>query len=206
MTTKKLDIGVLQGALGMFAVCLVIAGLMLAASFYFRDQMSREYHSQQARFRDVSRKYLSVDEEERIIAEYLPRFNSLYEQGILGQEQRLTWLESLKIAGDRIKPPKLGYQLRGQTDFDSDLQINAGGFDIRVSDMELTMGLLHEGDLFSVLDVLDKNASGLFSVSECDLSRANITARSQELSERLEAVCQLRWYTLALKGDQELRL
>lgn len=206
MAKKKLDIGVLHGALGMFAVCLLIAGLMLAASFYFRDQMNREYQSHQMRFRDISRKYLSVDVEERIIAEHLPTFRDLYEQGILGQEQRLSWLESLKIAGDRVKPPKLGYQIRGQTDFESEFPLNTGGFDIHISDMELTMGLLHEGDLFDVLAVLDNNAAGLFSVSNCDLTRANFTSRSKALSERLEAVCELRWFTLDLKGEQELRL
>ena len=206
MAKKKLDIGVLQGALGMFAVCLLIAGLMLAASFYFRDQMNREYQSHQMRFRDISRQYLSVDVEERIIVDYLPAFRNLYQRGVLGPEQRLSWLEALKLAGDEVKPPKLGYQIQGQTNFAAEFPVNTGGFDIRTSDMELSMGLLHEGDLFAVLSTLDDHAAGLFSVSECDLVRANFTARSEALSERLEAVCQLRWFTLDLKGPQGLRL
>ena len=206
MTKKKLDIGVLQGALGMFAVCLLIAGMMLAASVYFRDQMNQEFQSHQARFRDLSKKYLSVDIEERIIADYLPEFRALYAQGILGQEQRLSWLESLKVAGDQVKPPKLAYHVQGQTEDEIDFPLNTGGFDIFASDMELSMGLLHEGDLFDVLTALENNASGLFSVSRCDLSRANFGARSKDLSERLEATCQLRWYTLDLKGEQGLQL
>ena len=206
MAEKKLDIGVLRGALGVFVICFAIAGLMLAASFYFRDQMSREYQTHQTRFRDVSRKYLSVDEEESIIADYLPSFRTLYANGILGQEQRLSWLESLKIAGEQVKPPKLGYDLRAQNDPDMDFPLNTGSFDIHASDMELTMGLLHEKDLFDVLGVIETNAAGLFSVSSCDLSRASLNSRSGELAERIEAICSLRWYTLDLKGERELAL
>ncbi|MEM7465345.1 MAG: hypothetical protein AAF387_00505 [Pseudomonadota bacterium] len=206
MAEKKLDISVLRGALGVFVICLVAAGLMLAASFYFRDQMSSEYKTHQARFRDISRKYLSVDEEERIIADYLPEFQHLFDTGVLGQEQRLSWLESLKIAGSEVKLPKLGYEIQAQSEFESELPITTGSFDIRTSDMELNMGLLHEGDLFSVLSVLETNADGLFSVSHCDMKRAGTAARRETISEKIEAVCKLRWYTLDLKGSRELSL
>lgn len=206
MSEKKLDIGVLRGALGVFVICFAIAGLMLAASFYFRDQMSGEYQTHQTRFRDVSRKYLSVDEEESIIADYLPAFRTLYANGILGQEHRLSWLESLKIAGEQVKPPKLGYDLRAQDDPELDFPLNTGSFDIHASDMELSMGLLHENDLFGVLDALETNADGLFSVSYCELSRATLSRRSDALAERIEAICSLRWYTLDLKGERELSL
>ncbi|MGR8946408.1 MAG: hypothetical protein ACU84Q_00055 [Gammaproteobacteria bacterium] len=206
MAEKRLDVSVLRGALGVFAICLVIAGLMLAASVYFRDQMSDEYQTHQARFRDVSRKYLSVDEEESIIAEYLPSFRALYAKGILGQERRLSWLESLKFAGEEVKPPKLGYEIRAQNELDHGFPINTGSFDIRTSEMELTMGLLHEEDLFNILAVLDREAAGLFSVSSCELKRAGVTHRSNALAEQIEAICKLRWYTLDLKGDRKLSL
>ena len=206
MAQKKLDIGVLRGALGVFVVCLTIAGVMLAASFYFRQQMSSEYLTNQTRFRDISRKYLSVDEEERIISDHLPEFRALYAGGILGKEQRLSWLETLKVAGEEVKPPKLGYEIRAQTVYEPEFAINTGSFDIHATNMDLTIGLLHEADLFDVLNILEERAAGLFSISECELSRAAITRRGELLPERIEADCQLRWFTVDLRGDQELAL
>ena len=206
MAQKKLDISVLRGALGVFIVCLTIAGVLLSASFYFREQMNSEFSAHQTRFRDISRKYLSVDEEERIISDYLPQFRDLYEAGILGKEQRLSWLETLKMAGEEVKPPKLAYEIRAQSVYEPDFPLNTGGFDINATDMDLSMGLLHEGDLFHVLDILDKNAAGLFSVSSCELSRAALVNRERGLPERIEANCQLRWLTIDLKGEQELAL
>ena len=206
MSQKKLDIGVLRGALGVFVICLTIAGVLLAASFYFRQQMSSEYLANQTRFRDVSRKYLSVDEEERIISDYLPQFRALYKQGILGKERRLSWLETLKEAGEEIKPPKLGYEIRAQTDYEPDFAINTGGFDINATDMDLSLGLLHEGDLFDILRTLEDRASGLFSVSQCDLARSTIIEQRATLNGRIEASCQLRWFTVDLKGERELTL
>lgn len=206
MAQKKLDISVLRGALGVFITCLTIAGVMLSASFYFREKMSSEYLDHQARFRDISRKYLSVDEEESIIGEYLPQFRALYDDGILGQEQRLSWLETLKAAGEEIKPPKLAYEIRAQSVYEPDFALNTGGFDINVTDMDLSLGLLHEGDLFDVLDILDKKAAGLFSVSFCELSRSARVSREDALPENIEANCQLKWFTIDLKGERELTL
>lgn len=206
MAQKKLDVSVLRGALGVFIICLTIAGVMLSASFYFREQMSSEYLSNQTRFRDISRKYLSVDEEESIIGEYLPEFRALYDAGILGREQRLSWLETLKAAGEQIKPPKLAYEIRAQSVYAPDYVLNTGGFDINVTDMDLSLGLLHEGDLFEILDILDKRAAGLFSVSSCELSRSARVSREDALPENIDANCQLKWFTIDLKGERELTL
>lgn len=206
MAQKKLDLSVLRGALGVFFICLSIAGVMLSASFYFREQMSSEYSDLQSRFRDISRKYLSVDEEERIISDYLPEFRALYDAGILGSEQRLSWLETLKSAGEEVKPPKLAYEIRAQSVYEPDYPLNTGGFDINVTDMDLSLGLLHEGDLFDVLNILDSKAAGLFSVASCDLSRAARVSNEDILPQSIEANCQLKWFTIDLKGEQELAL
>ncbi len=105
-----------------------------------------------------------------------------------------------------MKPPKLAYEIRAQSVYEPEFALNTGGFDINATDMDLSMGLLHEGDLFDVLNILDKKAAGLFSVSSCELSRAAIANRERGLAERLEANCQLRWLTIDLKGERELAL
>lgn len=206
MSQQKLDISVLRGALGVFVICLTVAGVMLATSFYFREQMNSQNDLQQTRFRDVSRQYLSVDEDERVIADYLPKFRNLYDHGILGQEKRLNWLETLKIAGDKVRPPKLAYEIHAQKEYFPDYPINKGAFDINASEMDLTLGLLHEGDLFDVLEILNENALGLFSVSACEIYRPDVVASSETIAERIEANCQLRWFTVDLRGERVLEL
>ena len=206
MAQSKLDLSVLRGALGVFAICVLVAGILLGASYYFREEMAAEFNTNQLRFRDVSRKYLSVDEEERIIEQYLPEFQQLYDDGVLGREKRLSWLEVLKAAGAKVQLPQLGYEISSQSTFEPDYPVDVGAFDIYASNMDLNMGLLHEGDLLNVLELLDQNANGLYSVSHCDVARTVRAATADNLRERIKAVCQLRWFTVDLKGDRELTL
>ena len=84
MAELRTDWSVLRGALGTFAICLLIAGILLGTSRHFREAMAVDARLHANQFRDISRKYLAVDEEERIIEAYLPTFRTLREHGVIG--------------------------------------------------------------------------------------------------------------------------
>ena len=200
MARAKVDWTVLRGALGVFALCAAVAAAILAASFLFREQMYKRFQSSQARFADASQRYLSVDEEDHMIRENYPRFIELYNEGIIGHENRLNWIEVLRNAGRAIGMPELRYNISSQTMDTPPFLGNTGSYQIYTSTMRLEMGLLHEYDFSSLLDDLDKHAAGLFSVSTCSFTRApkikfNIHAKN------ISASCKLMWYTINLPGD-----
>jgi len=205
MSQNRVDWGVLRGAIGVFAVCLLVGVGLLAASAYFREEMAADFHNHQARFLEVSRKYLAVDDEERIIERTYPEFVALFESGILGQEHRLSWIETLTKAGDRIRLPEIGYRINSQSVYTPDFPVMLGAFDINVSEMTLDLGLLHEGDLFKLLDALDESAEGLYTVSYCEANR--VTASGSGTDRPLIAAnCRLNWFTVDLKGARKLSL
>ena len=206
MAQEKIDWTVLRGAAGVFSISLLIAGMMLGASNYFRGEMETEYRNHHNRFRDVSRKYLAVDEEERIIEQTYPEFVRLYETGILGPEHRLNWIESLSSAGEEIKLPEISYQVNSQLVYAPEFPINLGAFNIHTSEMQLTMGLLHEGDLLSLFSALDRDAEGLYSVSRCEANRVNEQTAFDPAQAMISATCQLSWFTVDLKGARKLSL
>lgn len=206
MAQNKVDWAMLRGAIGVFAICLLIGGILLSASYYFREEMATEYRNYQSRFRDVSRKYLAVDDEERIIESAYPDFVNLYEMGILGQERRLSWVESLTKAGEKIKLPEISYQINSQAVYNPEFPVNLGAFDIYVSEMTLSLGLLHEGDLINLFKALDKSAEGIYSVSHCSANRVSGATGSGVERARIVADCRLNWYTVDLKGSRKLSL
>ncbi len=206
MAQNKVDWMVLRGAIGIFSICLLVGGTLLGASHYFREEMAAEYRSSHARFRDVSRKYLAVDEKERIVEHYYPAFVRLYETGILGEEHRLSWLESLRRAGDKIQLPEIGYRISSQSIYQAEFPIDLGAFNIYVSEMDLNLGLLHEGDLLSLLDALNDDAEGLYSVSRCEANRVNEKAEFDPAQATIMASCRLDWFTVDLKGERKLSL
>jgi hypothetical protein len=197
---------VLRGAIGIFSICLLVGGTLLGASHYFLEEMKAEYRNNHARFRDVSRKYLAVDEEERIVERDYPAFVRLYERGILGEEHRLSWLESLRKAGDKIQLPEIGYRISSQSVYEAEFPVDLGAFNIYVSEMNLTLGLLHEGDLLGLLDALNDNAEGLYSVSRCEANRVNEEAEFAPSRPTIMASCRLNWFTVDLRGERKLSL
>lgn len=203
---SKIDWTVLRGSIGVFCICLLVGGILLGASYYFREEMETEYRNHHARFRDVSRKYLAVDEEERIIESHYPEFVRLYKAGILGREHRLSWVESLRNAADRIQLPTMNYRINSQTVYAPEFPIDLGAFDIYVSEMDLDLGLLHEGDLLSLFEALNEDAEGLYTVSRCEAKRVNEDIEFDSKRAAINAVCRLNWYTVDLKGERELSL
>ncbi len=199
MGYTRADWSILRGALGMFVICVLLSTIMLGGTHYFAEGMASEFRSHHGRFRDASRKYLAVDEEERTIAEHYPAFVELYRRGVIGDEHRLAWVEALRAAAVELQLPALNFEIEPQRVYAPDFPLNTGAFDVRVSRMALGLGLLHEGDLERLLARLGARAEGLYSVRDCAMRRA--TGGSQPGS-KLSAECVLEWYTLELRGSR----
>ena len=206
MAASRADWSVLRGTIAVFAVCLVASAAMVSGSHRFRQTMEREYQDNHARFRNASQQYLAVDEEERMIEDFYPEFVRLYRGGMLGKERRLSWLESLRQAGDTIKIPELAYKLEAQREMPPEFELPLGGYSLFVSPMNLSLGLLHEGDLLQLLQALDRDALGQYSVKSCSIKRSTPDLNLDMIEANITAECQLDWWTVDLAGEQELKL
>jgi hypothetical protein len=199
MHYTRADWTVLRGALGVFVICALLSAIMVGASHYFAEGMASEFRSHHGRFRDASRKYLSVDEEERTIAEHYPQFVELFQRGVIGDEHRLSWVEALRGAAAGLGLPALSFDIEPQQLYTPDFALNTGGFDVRASRMSLSLGLLHEGDLERLFVLLRERADGLYSVRDCEMRR---TTGASQPGSKLSAQCTLEWYTLELRGSR----
>ncbi|MGH8596330.1 MAG: hypothetical protein ACREXT_06700, partial [Gammaproteobacteria bacterium] len=207
MDRARADWRILQGALGVFAFSVLLALSILTVSNMFWREMLAEYQSNYTRFREVSAKYLAVDDEERVIAEQYPKFIALYRRGVIGDEHRLSWIEALESIGEELDLPELEYTIEAQQPVATDFALDTRVFDVNSSVMELSLGLLHEGDLVRVLDHLDRAAEGLYTVEACDVTRQALPpTKALGLSANLRAECRLRWFTLDRPGDAKVKL
>ncbi|MGH6830378.1 MAG: hypothetical protein ACREDG_04420, partial [Methylocella sp.] len=74
------------------------------------------------------------------------------------------------------------------------------------STMKLDLGLLHENDLASLLQDLDENAPGIYTVKECTLKRAQNVVAEDPDAENDKAECDLLWFTLSLASGEKISL
>ena len=159
------------------------------------------YHSE--RLAETSRRYLAVDEEEKVIRDYLPRFMELDKNGLSGEERRLSWIETLQDAGDALRLPSLGYEIKAQKPYRPGAASVPGSYRVFVSEMTLSMQLLHEGDLFALLDLLDERAQGVYTVSSCEMTRNFVELTDNPVAGNITADCLLEWFTVKPADGRE---
>jgi len=157
-------------------------------------------------FQNISRRYLAIDEEAKRILKYLPEFIDLYNHGVIGSEQRLNWIEVLQNTGARIKLPALSYSISSQKDYTPPYPLTLGSYKIYKSEMTLEMQLLHEGDLFSLLNALNNDARGEYNLTSCGFDKGNKDIVESPNAPNIRVSCELEWYTIKLASGKEINI
>ena len=196
MTLADLDWRMLRGSLVGLAICLVIGAAVLYVSYSFSSAQEREFTNESRKLVSVRGRYQTIDEEERIIEEFLPRFVALEERGVIGREYRLDWIETLRSASADLKIPELNYTIDSQSPYEAEFAYDEGAFEIFVSPMKLDLGLLHEGDLPALIARIERDARGLFRIADCSLTRVGKDLALDPTQPNLRANCTLEWLTV----------
>lgn len=207
MKRDFIDWRIMRGSVIFISLAMLICGSLIVGSLYFKKEMDMEFRRNNVIFRSNSNRYLAVDEEEKLIREYFPRFVDLYNYGEIGQERRLDWIETLRSTGVEIKMPSLSYTIESQKTFTPAFTVNMGRYRLYKSDMSLKMQLLHEGDLFKLLNELDMKAKGLYRVSNCRLNN-NMKGKLTDDPNvpNVTADCLLEWFTLKLADGTDIKV
>lgn len=203
---SDMDWQVLKLSMIMFSICLLIAGSLIGASYYFNSGMENEFKKSKQLFQSISKRYLDIDEEEQLLLDYYPKFVSLYNDGIIGKEKRLNWIEALRHSGESVNVPSLSYSIESQAEYAPSYSVDYGGFKLYASEMQLVLGLLHEGDLFNLLAELANNAKGLFTVNECSIRQSGNEIKFEKDTVNVSTVCTMQWITINLPDGQNIEI
>jgi hypothetical protein len=96
--------------------------------------------------------------------------------------------------------PMLTYSLSPQEEFKRPGFILKRGVDVKSSPMDLSMGMLHEEDLFAVLEGLRLSIKNLFTVDSCEINRNSDVNKSLDTKQaNLRTNCTIRWVTIDAK-------
>lgn len=183
---------------------LTLAAAVLAGgAVYFTHQHTAEARANLARERAqlaaVRQRLSQADQEKQQILRYLPAYQALRDQGVVGAEQRVNWLDGLRAASQEVRTFGVDYQLSQQSA--ARIKFDSPGFQLQQSIMKLRIRLLHEGDLLSFLSALEQQHAGLFIVQSCALTRATTSAFTGRFEARVNAECELAWLSLAPKAE-----
>ncbi len=194
---KNIDWFYLSRPLIMFAGSIILTAVLIVSGLQFEKVLFNDYETSVSTLRSTFSIYRNIINDIDLLEQYRSKYNGYKASGLVGKERRLSWIESLKSTNSVLRLPTLTYSLLPQEEFDRpDLKIKRG-VEVASSPMELNMGMLHEEDLFALLEGLRLSIKNLFTVDSCRINRQYGIERSLDTKKaNLTSNCTIRWVTI----------
>ncbi len=195
------DLQLIRNAAAIFATTLVVSGSMIYFSDDFMLQKQGQLNITIQQREEAQQKLSRAREEEQEIREYLGLYQHLEKQNIVGDEKRLDHIEALQQVYEKHKLAPITYEIFPQQTVQLDASVKTAEMELRATSAKLTLDLLHEGDLLTLLSALKQNASDFFSAQNCRIQRRQLSTAETEhkLENRLTAECTINWLTIGAR-------
>jgi hypothetical protein len=185
-------------ALRMPLLALVVVLVAGAAAIYYTDRLTvtarQQLAQQQKQLQEARTRLQKSGEEKDLIVRYLDSYRQLERAGFIGEEQRINWLDGLRVANQQADLFGVAYQIGTQAPYAYAAQYNPGQIALNQSVMRLDFRLLHEADLMRFISALSRQGGGVFTVDQCMLRRID-TRGVIRYQPNINAECDLSWIT-----------
>lgn len=179
-------------AITVFLIMLTICVVVVSTSYYYMDGAYQDRQSATRAMQKWKTKINSSVANNQIIEKFEENFLKLINQGVVGSEDRLSWFETLQNAAKKRGMPLVKYSISSQEALkENNLIREYSGINVFKSIMKLDITMAHEGDLFALLNDLNK-ADGLYTVDKCNIEKTNVSTVG---TNNMRAYCELGWYT-----------
>jgi hypothetical protein len=192
MNVSRDDLKRLRVPLALALLLSALGVACLATSGYYLDEAKSAREASRLARVGAQERMAKVSEEEREIRENLVHFEQMRRYGMVGDQNRIDWIESIARIKNSRKLFEIRYNIEAQRSLDYPGVVATGAADFVVSRMRLNMLLLHEGDLLNFLADLQAAGKGHVSVRRCTVTRIERGVPSATaLQPRLRAECQV---------------
>lgn len=185
---------------------LLVVALAATGAVYFTEgllqQARRQLVQQEILLKEARTRLYQSGEEREVITRYLSAYRQLQRIGFVGGEQRINWLDGLRVANQRSELFGIDYQISEQRPYAYASEFNPGQITLNQSVMKLRFRLLHEEDLMRFFHALTQAGAGVFSIDECTLKRIDTTGAIR-YQPNLAAECELSWITAQPSGAEK---
>ena len=188
-------------ALFFFAITLLTMLSVVVMSDLYKSKAYDENSSIAGEMRNWRSRIDEANKNNQILVQHEDTFKKLKDDFVIGDENRLSWVEVVQKVADSRRIASVKYDIASQVLLDkNELDIKYAGIDVYKSVMSLEMKFIHEGDLFVMLNALREEAKGLVAVDKCDVELINKDINDgligQDVTDNMRAYCELSWYTL----------
>lgn len=188
----------IRWSLGFLVVAVLLAFGMTTTAGKLVEKAQAEQRQLEAQQRSIRARLSRAPEEERELRGKIALFQQLQDRGIIGQEERLNWVEQIASVKTARRLFDFQYELAPQKPL-SDTTLPggaiAGDYEFMASTMALRMPLLHENDLLGFLADLQRTVHAQLLVRDCSIERSS-QAQERGVAAQLQANCNIDWVTM----------
>jgi hypothetical protein len=181
----------------ILVVSLLFSTALVLAGYQYEQARHEEYQKALSTLQSTHKLYSSIINDIDLLDQYRNLYNGYKASGLVGKERRLSWVESLASTNKVLRLPVLTYNLLPQQEFERpDLKVRRG-VAVQSSPMELSIGLLHEEDLFALLEGLRLSIKTMYTVESCSMVRqSGVDHLLDTTRANLRTECTIRWVTI----------
>jgi len=191
------DLQALRMPLIALGATLLISITLVFASGSFLESAKRTQTQRESQLREARARIQNAGEEKEMIGRYLAPYQQLARAGFVGEEQRINWLDSLRLANEDARIFGVEYDIGAQKPYAYAAEFNPGQLLLQESVMRLRFRLLHEEDLPRFFESLARYSGGFFTIDQCHMRRLTVPADTGlQAQPNLAAECDLRWLTV----------
>lgn len=194
MKFSRSDFALMQWSLLTFCVVALLGAAFVYGNRHYAAQAQQDWRNAQARLNDARRQLTAAQEDKQNMAAYAEKYALLAKRGIVGEGQRLDWMEGLERLRQQHLVDSFRYHIAPQKIYAPTPPVDSGNFDIQYSEMTLEFDLLHEGQLKNFFSALAEQVHGHFLLEGCTLKRQG--ADDEGAAGGLGAECRGGWITL----------
>ncbi len=197
---SNIDWFYLRRPLIILALALLVSAGVVVAGYYYENSQREQYEVALSKLNSTHQLYTNIVNDIDLLDQYRNRYSEYKSSGLIGEERRLSWIESLESTNEVLRLPTLTYNLNPQEDFKRPGFKLERDVSVMSSPMDLTIGMLHEEDLFALLEGLRLSIRNLFTVDSCSFVRQGPVDRSLDTRQaNLRTQCTIRWVTIDAK-------
>lgn len=196
MKLSKSDFLLMRRSILAICASVAISTVVLYSSGKYAEKTQRDFRSARSMGNDARNRLTAAHEDQKNMSIYADEYGALIDRKIIGDDQRLDWMEGLEKLRRQNLVADFRYSIAPQKKYAPQPPIDSGNFDIHYSEMKLQFDLLHEAQLVKFFAALHSQIKGHYQLESCALRRIAAENTATAASTRLKAECNGGWITL----------
>lgn len=193
MKFSKADFILMRWSILTACASTLLGGAILYGSSRYAEHAQQDQYDAQRLLHEAQNRLVMARQDLENISVYSGEYAAMEEHKIIGDEQRLDWIEGLEKLRRQNLVADFHYNIAPQKNYMEIPAMDSGNFHVRYSEMKLQFDLLHEAQLPVFFDALRSQIKGRYQLEDCVLQRGTTDENS---SPHLSAECGGGWITL----------